>query len=37
MKEGKMVPSKFVVEGLKKKILGAGNKQIVMVDGFPRN
>lgn len=37
MKEGKMVPSKVVVEGLKKKILSAGSKQIVMIDGFPRN
>jgi len=37
MKEGKMVPSRVVVEGLKSKVLSAGNKQIIMIDGFPRN
>lgn len=37
MKEGQMVPSKIVVEELKKKILSLGTQKIVMVDGFPRN
>lgn len=37
MKEGQMVPSKIVVEELKKKILSMGTQKIVMVDGFPRN
>jgi adenylate kinase family enzyme len=37
MKEGQMVPSRIVVEQLKKKILEVGKGRTVMVDGFPRN
>lgn len=32
-----MVPSRIVVEQLKKKILEVGKGRTVMVDGFPRN
>lgn len=37
MKEGQMVPSRIVVEQLKKKIVEIGKGRTVMVDGFPRN
>ena len=37
MKEGKMVPSEFVVKGIKKTILNGDKSKLILLDGFPRN
>lgn len=37
MKEGQMVPSDFVVKGIKDKILKGERSKLILLDGFPRN
>ena len=37
MKEGQMVPSDFVVKGIKNRILKGDHSKLILLDGFPRN
>jgi adenylate kinase family enzyme len=37
MKEGKMVPSDFVVKGIKDTILKGNCSKLILLDGFPRS
>jgi adenylate kinase family enzyme len=37
MKEGQMVPSDFVVKGIKNRILRGDHSKLILLDGFPRN